>query len=95
MRKMRRFSLAGQLELVPLFLDLPEQARVLHGDRRLGGEGLEQVDDVRRDRRPAHTVVRGQGPDRPSAGDHGDDEEALDAQTGELGIGRAQAIRLR
>ena len=44
---------AGRLELPALVRDLAEEARVLDGQRRLGGEGLEQLDDLRRERRPA------------------------------------------
>src|SRR5499427_10157512 len=40
---------AGQLQLPPLVLDLAEQARILDGQGRLGREGLEQLDDLRRE----------------------------------------------
>ena len=39
----------GGLQLAALVLDLPEEAGVLDGQRRLAGEGLEQVDDLRRE----------------------------------------------
>jgi hypothetical protein len=39
--------LADDLELAALLLDLPEQARIANRQHRLGGEGLEQVDDLR------------------------------------------------
>ena len=38
-----RFVLAFDLELAALLVDLAEQARVLDGQHRLGGEGLEQI----------------------------------------------------
>ena len=41
--------LAGDFELAALVLDLPEQPRVLDGQGRLGGEGPEQLDDLRRE----------------------------------------------
>ena len=40
--------LAGDFELAALVLDLPEQPRVLDGQGRLGGEGPEEIDDLRR-----------------------------------------------
>ena len=39
----------GDLELAALVLDLAEEPRVLDGQRRLGGEGLEEADDLRRE----------------------------------------------
>src|SRR4030095_16907579 len=39
----------GDLELPALVLDLTEETRVLNGHRRLGGEGLEEPDDLRRE----------------------------------------------
>jgi hypothetical protein len=44
-----RLVAVGDLELAALVLDLAEQARVLDGDGRLGGEGLEEVHDLRRE----------------------------------------------
>ena len=44
---------ARGLELPALVLDLPEEPSVLDGEGRLGGEGLEQLDDLRRERRRA------------------------------------------
>jgi hypothetical protein len=41
------FVLAGDLKLPALLGDLAEQARVLHRDRGLGSEGLDQPNDVR------------------------------------------------
>ena len=41
---------ARRLELPALVRDLAEEAGVLDGQRRLGGEGLEQLDDLRRER---------------------------------------------
>ena len=38
--------LAGDLELAALLLDLAEEPRVLDGQRRLGGEGLQELDDL-------------------------------------------------
>src|SRR5213078_425680 len=38
---------AGNLELAALVLDLVEESRVLDGERRLGREGLERLDDLR------------------------------------------------
>src|SRR5207247_60634 len=40
---------ARDLELPALFLDLPEQPRVLDGQGRLGREGLQRLDDLRRE----------------------------------------------
>ena len=37
---------AGRLELPALVLELAEEAGVLDGDRRLGGERLEEIDDL-------------------------------------------------
>ena len=45
-----RLVLARHLELATLFLYLGEQAHVLDGDNRLGGEGFEQFDLARRER---------------------------------------------
>jgi hypothetical protein len=42
-----RLVAVGGLELAALVLDLPEQPRVLDGQRRLAGEGLEDIDDLR------------------------------------------------
>jgi hypothetical protein len=44
-----RLVLARDLELAALLGDLPKQASVLHGDRGLGSEGLDQPDDLRRE----------------------------------------------
>src|SRR5215471_10367578 len=41
--------LAGRFELATLVCDLTEQARVLYGQGRLGREGAEQLDDLRRE----------------------------------------------
>ena len=41
-----RLVLARHLELVALLLDLAEQPRILNGQRRLRGEGLEQLDRI-------------------------------------------------
>ena len=84
--------LARELELATLFLDLLEQPGVVDGDGRVGGEGLEQVQRVDGNGPAACPVVGGEDPDGAAAGDHGDDEEALDPQAGERRVGRAQAI---
>ena len=56
--------LVGLCELAPLFLQLPEQARIVDRERRLGGEGAEELD----------------GPGRELAGRlAGDDQRAEDA----------------
>jgi hypothetical protein len=71
--------LARRLELAALVLDLPEQARILDGQGRLGGEGLEQVDRLRRELagglpghgEPADEVLlteQGDGQERPRPG---------------------------
>ena len=43
-----RLVLAGDLQLATLVGDLPEETSVLDGQGRLGGKGLEQLDDLRR-----------------------------------------------
>src|SRR5262245_22544475 len=43
------FVLAGYFELTALLLNLTEEASVLNCDRRLGGEGLEHLDDFDRE----------------------------------------------
>jgi len=42
-----RLVAVGLLKLAALVLDLSEQARVLDGQGRLGGESLEDFDDLR------------------------------------------------
>ena len=49
---------AGGLELAALVRDLAEEAGVLDGKGRLGGEGLEQLDDLRRERARRFPVDR-------------------------------------
>ena len=52
-----RLVLAGDRELAALLLDLAEQPGVLDGQRRLRGEGLQELDDLRRElpgRSPDH-----------------------------------------
>ncbi len=90
-----RLVLARELELLALLLDLLEQPRVLDGDRRLRGEGMQQVDGVGRNRRPAHAVVRAENAHGAPAGDHGADEKRLEPQGGNRRVGRAQSILLR
>ena len=49
--------LAGDRELAALLLDLAEEPGVLDGQRRLGGERLQELDDLRRElsgRPPVH-----------------------------------------
>src|SRR5262249_3393404 len=72
-----------------------KQPGVLDGDRRLGSEGLEQLDGMRRNRRPAPPVVAGQHAERATASDHRDDEELLDAQAGDAGVRWTQPILRR
>ena len=60
-----RLVAAGRLELPTLVRDLAEEAGVLDGQRGLGGEGLQELDDLRRegarrllaDREPADQLV--------------------------------------
>ena len=59
--------------------------------RGLGGEGLEEVDGLRRNRLPAVLVIGGEDADGAAASNHGDDQEAPDAQPGEGRVRRAEA----
>src|SRR5206468_3928089 len=48
--------LAGDRELAALLLDLAEKPRVLDGEGRLGGEGLQDLDDLG-SKLPGHSPV--------------------------------------
>ena len=64
----------GHLELKALVPDLPEEARILDGQSRLAGEGLEQVDHLRR-KFPGRLLVDGESPDQMVLAEERDAEE--------------------
>ena len=77
--------LAGDFELVALVARSPEEARILDGQGRLGGEGLEQVDGGGREvagRVPGHGQAAEQASSRSSGtAEHGPDPGAISALT--------------
>ncbi len=78
---------ARHLELAALLLELAEQPRVLDGQRGLGGEGLEQLDHLRRelarrlpvDDEPADQVILAQQRHRQHGPGPGPEEDVAQA----------------